>query len=453
MDNSREENLPSARYTRYGSAVAAVLCAMMVLSVIAYGAVDSWALALMAFGCLLIGWLWLAEAWKFGAFTFNSSLVQLPILGLILIGLIQLVPLRGSDLSGLLSVSPVQTLSLDAYATKIAVVKLLIYLIYFGAALAFIVTQKRFRRVVLTIILFGAAIAAFAVFQKLVNPDNIYGIRQTVQASTFGPYVNGHHFAALMEMTLGLSFGLLYGKTVRKELRIIFLVAVVLMGAAIIMTGSRGGLLSLLGVLGFVTLFNLLRKRSPENAGTGDSGGQKKLAVIGSGLAFVLLILGMGLILGGDGALRGIGMDGVGSDISNGRLHFWYIALQIFRDNFLLGAGLDSFGVAFTRYDTWNGAFRIEQAHNDYLQILADAGIFGLLCALSFIYFLFRQGLRTIGSAGDRFQRAAATGALAGCFGILIHSFFDFPLRTPANALVFLTLAALAIVSAEIRKT
>ncbi len=447
MDNFSEENFPTAHRTRCGPAVVAILCVMIVLSVVAYGAVDSWALALMAFGCLLIAWLWLAEAWKLKTFTFNSSAVQLPILGLILIGLIQLLPLRGLDLPGLLSVSPVQTLSLDAYATKTAVIRLMICLIFFGAALSFIVTQKRFRRVVLTIILFGAAIAAFAVFQKLVNPDNIYGLRQTVQASTFGPYVNGHHFAALMEMTLGLSFGLLYGKTVRKELRIIFLVAVVLMGGAIIMTGSRGGILSLLGVLGFVTLFNLLRKRSPENDGADHAGGQKKLAMIGGGLAFVLLIVGMGLILGGDSALRGIGMDGVGSDISNGRLHFWYIALQIFQDNFLLGAGLDAFGVAFTRYDTWNGAFRIEQAHNDYLQILADAGIFGLLCALSFIYLLFRQGLKTIGAAGDRFHRAAAVGALAGCFGILIHSFFDFPLRTPANALVFLTLAALALVS------
>ncbi|MBA3692276.1 MAG: hypothetical protein H0W77_02380, partial [Acidobacteria bacterium] len=47
----------------------------------------------------------------------------------------------------------------------------------------------------------------------------------------------------------------------------------------------------------------------------------------------------------------------------------------------------------------------------------------------------------------DRFRRSTAVGALAGCFGILIHSFFDFPLRTPSNAFFFLTLTILATAS------
>ena len=40
-----------------------------------------------------------------------------------------------------------------------------------------------------------------------------------------------------------------------------------------------------------------------------------------------------------------------------------------------------------------NGIERVEQAHNDYLQILADAGIVGLILAGFFIYQLFRTGL------------------------------------------------------------
>ncbi|MGH9818565.1 MAG: hypothetical protein ACRD43_00240, partial [Pyrinomonadaceae bacterium] len=46
-------------------------------------------------------------------------------------------------------------------------------------------------------------------------------------------------------------------------------------------------------------------------------------------------------------------------------------------------------------------------------------------------------------------QRSITIGALAGCFGILIHSFLDFPLRTPANMFFFLILTALAIVRIE----
>jgi hypothetical protein len=44
----------------------------------------------------------------------------------------------------------------------------------------------------------------------------------------------------------------------------------------------------------------------------------------------------------------------------------------------------------------------------------------------------------------DRFRRGVALGALAGCAGVLVHSFFDFTLHTTANALMFLLLAALA---------
>lgn len=453
MSKHATESFSHTRSTRFGSAVVVVLCIVLIFSIVAYGAVDNWAIGFNALFCTLVTWLWLAESWKLRAFSFDSNPIQLALVALILIGLIQLLPLRGGgDPSGVLSVAPAGTLSLDPFSTKFAVIKLVLYLIFFAAALRFVVTAKRFRRVAITLIVFGALIAVFAIFQKLVNPENIYGTRRTVQASTFGPFINGHHFAALMEMILGLSLGLLYGKSVKKELRVLFLIAAVLMGIAIIMTSSRGGLLSLFGVLAMVTIFAFLRKKKKAADGEREENfaGQKKLLLLGGGLAFVLLIAGGSLLLGSDSALfRGLGIEAAGTDVSNGRLHFWYVALQIFKDNFLLGVGLDAFGVAFTRYDTWNGAFRIEQAHNDYLQIMADAGILGLACILGFIYLLFRQGIRIVTSTRDRFRYSVATGALAGCFGVLIHSFFDFPLRTPANAFVFLTLAALALVSVE----
>src|SRR5262249_34437837 len=89
------------------------------------------------------------------------------------------------------------------------------------------------------------------------------------------------------------------------------------------------------------------------------------------------------------------------------------------------------------------------QAHNDYLQILSDAGILGFICVVAFIFLLFRQGFAVIRDSTDGFRRGAAIGALAGCLGILIHSFFDFPLRTPANGFVFLLLVVIAVATVE----
>jgi len=160
--------------------------------------------------------------------------------------------------------------------------------------------------------------------------------------------------------------------------------------------------------------------------------------------ALIFLVLGSVLYLGGEAALfRSVGLSDPGAgDVTSGRAHFWGVAWQIFLANPIIGAGLDAFGVAYPKYDTWNGQFRVEQAHNDYLQILADAGILGFVCVLAFVLLLLRKGVSAV-TRGSDVSRSIAAGALAGCFGVLIHSFFDFPLRTPANAFVFLLLVAL----------
>jgi O-antigen ligase len=132
------------------------------------------------------------------------------------------------------------------------------------------------------------------------------------------------------------------------------------------------------------------------------------------------------------------------ADISTGRIQFWTIALQIFAAHPILGSGLDTYGVAYTFYDPQSGFFRVEQAHNDYLQTLSDGGILGFACVAAFVVLLFRNGIRTIKRSSDALGRSIALGSLAGCFGIAIHSFFDFPLRTPSNALFFLLLVVLA---------
>jgi O-antigen ligase len=80
------------------------------------------------------------------------------------------------------------------------------------------------------------------------------------------------------------------------------------------------------------------------------------------------------------------------------------------------------------------------------LQTLADGGLIAFTCLAAFIYLLFTKGVNSIRQRKDPQQRSIAVGSLAGCFGVLIHSFFDFPLRTPANAFFFLMLTTLAIV-------
>ena len=88
----------------------------------------------------------------------------------------------------------------------------------------------------------------------------------------------------------------------------------------------------------------------------------------------------------------------------------------------------------------------MEQAHNDYLQVLADAGIVGGLLGAWFLYLLLREGFRNVRSR-DNYRRGVAMGAFTGCLAILVHSLVDFVLHITAVSVMFLTLMALLVAS------
>ncbi len=429
-------------------AVFVTLCAMLVVSTVAFGSVDVWAIGVNAVfaGLLLI--FWTINAWVRREFQFNTSALQIPVLGLIVIGLIQLLPLRSAEFStALLSTPATRSLSLAPYQTRLMIIQLVIFFIFFAAAQTFINNEERLRRIVVMIIAFGSVMAFFGILQQLASTDGIYGLRPSSQAMPFASFVNRHHFAAFMEMTVGLTLGLLFGKkAVKSDKRFFLLIAVVVMGIAIVLTSSRGGMLGLLAVIVFVVTINLRQKADDEPAADTEinTKWRGKIISIGGALLLILVLLGSVLLLGGDESLmRGIGMASA-DDVSNGRFHFWQIGWRVFLDHPILGAGFDAFGTVFPNYDSRNGMFRVEQAHNDYLQTLADSGILGFACVAAFIFLLFKKSRAVVGKNSDRFGRAATTGALAGCFGILIHSFFDFPLRTSSNMFFFLTLVVIA---------
>ncbi len=444
-------------HSRLSGAIFFLLNATLVFSTIVFGAVDTWALGVLSVIAGLIVVLWVTDSFFKREFQFSASKLQIPLLALIVVGLIQLLPVRGQDFSSdLLSIPAASSLSLAPYATRIAVVQLVVYAIFFAAALVFVDSYQRLQKLITVVIIFSSLMAFYGILQRLANLELIYGVRHFYQAIPFASFVNQHHFAAFMEMIVGLTLGLLFGKATKSDKRIFLLIAVVIMGIAIVFTGSRGGMMSLVGVIGFVVAANLLQKPQTEADAPEETvkarNYVRNFALIGGGLTLLLILFGTVLLLGGDESLmRGIGLN-ASEDVSNGRLHFWQIGWRIFLDYPIIGAGLDAFGTMFPRYDSWSGALRVEQAHNDYLQILADAGILGLACVAAYIFLLFKKGIALVGKSHDKFRRGAATGALAGSFGILIHSFFDFPLRTPSNAFFFLILSVIAVVAVNTPK-
>jgi len=435
-----------------GRLVLVMLSAVTVISVLLYGAVDTGTLALLAilFAVIVVAWGWASI--KSGSLTIPLDYIQLPLVALAVIALIQLLPLRSSDIPPGLVAGAISSLSLDPYATRFFVVKLVLYIIFFAAALTFINTVPRVRSITIMLITFGALLAFYSILQRVETPSAIYGLREPPQALPFGTYINRHHFAALMEMTLGVTLGVLFAGGLKRNRWPFLIAAASVMAIAIVLTGSRGGMIGFLGLLALITAASVIPRagRGKRKSNSDDSLAPRRLVIVAGGAAFFLLTVGLTLFLGGaDPLLRSAGIDAGAGDFTSGRLQFWQTGWKVFLANPILGAGLDAFGAAYTRYDISNGALRVEQAHNDYLQILADAGVIGFVCVAAFISLLFRSSLETIRSSTDDLRRGAAIGALAGCFAIIIHSFFDFPLRTPANGFVFLLLATLAVAAVD----
>lgn len=437
--------------SRYSQAVFLLLLAVPFLATVFYGAVDSAAQGLLALASLVILVLWALVSFKNGGIIYSSNWLQVPLLALIVLGLIQLIPFGNSGAPpGVMSVSPSSALSYDPFATRMFVIRIVAILIFFSAALVFLRSSRRVRAAAISIIVFGALMAFVGTLQWLAKPDAIYGLRPTPQAIPFGSFVNQHHFAAFMEMTIGLGLGIALGGGARRSMLPLLGTGLVLMLVAVVLTGSRGGILS----LGAVVITAFAAAYFAQGVTAAKQGGPRSHRGLLIGLAgtsaVAILLLVLVIALGGaDNLLRGIGFGTASEDPTSGRFHFWSVAIEIFRANPLIGAGLDAFGNAFPLFDSRNGMFRVEQAHNDYLQMLADGGLIGFAITAAFIGILVKTCISSIRTASEGFERSVAIGAFAGMVGILIHSFVDFPLRTTSNAYIFLLLAALVAVIAD----
>jgi len=428
-----------------------IVCLAIILSALAYGTVHYWALALFFLGGISLLILWLIDSWSLALFRISRNVLQLPLLGMFLLGVFQLLPLRHREDVGSHSIPLVSSLSFDPYSTRFILVQVVALLMYFAAVLVFTDTPKRLRLLVRTITVFGFFLAIFGLTQSFTSPEKVYWIRDMPQSQAFSPFINRHHFAGYMELALALPLGLVFTGSIEREKKFIYLFAAGLMAVALIMTNSRGGLVSFFAELLFLVATMGLRRRHKHRRESKEHKPRIKSAAMKAGLALALVVALFGgvVLLGGEEALTRM----VGSvntdDPTTGRAHFWSVTVDIIKNHPLVGTGLGAFGVVYTGYDSRNGMYRLEQAHNDYLQVLSDGGIVGAVIGVFFIVSLFRMGFARRESRDD-FRRGVATGALAGCFAVLVHSFFDFTLHTTANALLFLVLAALATMNGRV---
>jgi O-antigen ligase len=87
-----------------------------------------------------------------------------------------------------------------------------------------------------------------------------------------------------------------------------------------------------------------------------------------------------------------------------------------------------------------------DHAHNDFIQVAVDMGLPGLLLWLSIGFWALRRILPLLGDGHAAVDRGVAVAALTALVCLGLHSWVDFNLQIPANALALSVLLALLAV-------
>src|ERR1019366_7820259 len=93
---------------------------------------------------------------------------------------------------------------------------------------------------------------------------------------------------------------------------------------------------------------------------------------------------------------------------------------------------------------TTNGDVAFVDAHNDYLQLLAELGLVGFALLACWAIPIFAAAYRTATGDQDLNTRYVAVGCVGGMVAIGIHSLADFNMYLPANAMVLVWIAGIA---------
>jgi O-antigen ligase len=391
---------------------------LLMFGPLAFGAVEPWSIFVLELGALVLALLWLAKGFVDQELTIERNPLFLPMAVFGILILAQIVFRTSTYLHDTIA---------EAF----------LYLAY--GMLCFVSTQSllrasQARTMAMILSFYGFAIAALALLQGIAPNGKLYWIREPRFGGwLYGPYVNHNHYAGLMEMLIPIPLVISLSHLAHEKERLAGGIAAAVMTGTVFLSGSRGGMLA---VLTEFLLLGILVTRQKRGART----------AVGVGV-FAIGLLSLLTWLGGKQLttrMFSIGRE-TRTEISGGmRLSIDRDALSMFRRKPVLGWGLGAFPVAYPQFRSFYTNFFVNEAHNDYLQLLTETGILGFGVMIWFLVALYRAAIPKISHWTSSVSGSLTLACLLGITGILVHSCFDFNLQIPANAALFYVLCSLA---------
>jgi len=447
--------------------VSASLTLLIVFATVTFGAVYPWVYLPLFGAATCLGSIGLAGMLRRRSFPPGLRPLSVGLLVVIVTVAAQLVPLSRTALqaisphtSDLLSQysfvfaggASRHPLSINPRATRVALIGLCSLTVY-AIGLPGLLSRRDLRTVPRNLIVCAVLLAVAGIYGREHNNGLVYGFWQPgegTNANGFGPFVNRNHFAGWMLMTTCLTLGALCGwierarGSAKPDLRnrlvwfstaeanriVLMAAAAATMAVSLIWTMSRSGIISFACAIGCF-LWLVARRRG--------LGRWHRAAIVTT--------LGLLLFTGVNwrGFDRIAAWFGDTRDLVD-RTAAWRDGWQVVHDFPLAGTGINTYADAMLFYQKHVLEFWMSRAHNDYLQLLAEGGLLVVVpAAMAIVLLAVAVRRRVRQSTGDSYDYWVRAGAGVGLLAIGIQETVEFSLQIPANALLFATLAAVAI--------
>jgi|GEM_PF-6985926 len=272
---------------------------------------------------------------------------------------------------------------------------------------------------------FGAAS-----WQKWGDPGfSFFETKKSAEAQMTGLMTHHNYFAALM---VGLASYAMAGAMLLRsaKLKILCGLSVVACVCAIAWSQSRGGSIALAVALALAVVVSFLIRHFQRDRDAG------KIALLG--LAGVLLVLVAG------GFYVSYLEEGRGKDLLGGGIRpaLFQLATNLFLEKPVTGHGPMAF--SYLSAQQWSAADNgwvmamPEFAHNEYLQVLVDYGLIGLILIVVVLGAALIKSLLVIlqGLVSSDEHAVLIAGALAGLVGFLTQSIFSFVAHIPSTLMM-----------------
>lgn len=407
------------------------LVILILLTPIPYGTVEPWWKA--AFVCAVF-------ALCIPALIENTSVpgkpILLPMLSLSALAFLQTLSLGTRNEANL---SVWNVISADPYQTRFFALQMLALTAFLALLYRYVNTEQRIRVLVYTVLGIAVASAFFGILRQTTQQDTGFLLPLLRKNQGYGQFINKNHFVYLMDMAFGLGLGIILGGGVKRDRLMIYVALLFPIWIALVLANSRGGVLAMIVVIVVAVLLqNIAQSLMLKTA---------LLIVLVAGVALgTLWVGGDRLASNFEGASSEFTADTLRQGAS--RNEIWRATLKMFAAHPIVGVGLGGYWIGITAYHDASGLMTPQEAHNDYLELLSSGGVIGFVLGFWFVVAVVSKARENL-LADVGYIRAVRLGAILGIVGVAAHSLVDFGLHIMVNAVVFLTLIALATHSTE----